>query len=207
MWKRSTSLLAATVTVTVVAASLAPTPAQAARVRFTPLAVQAEHVVAGKAGRPLAYAADPAAAHALSAPPPAPVWPAAGMSTVDIAGTSGIGSGRIPVRVRGAGLAAAAAQVRVDLLDRASAPKPLANAVLVRLTRTDADASVLSQVDFDYTAFRTAFGGDWAVAIQVSSYWRWVAALGASTARLLFGEQRWLWSDNARDCYCLTAAT
>jgi len=54
---------------------------------------------------------------------------------------------------------------------------------------------------------RVAFGGDWAVAIQVSSYWRWVAALGASTARLLFGEQRWLWSDNARDCYCLTAAT
>jgi len=59
--------------------------------------------------------------------------------------------------------------VRVDLLDRASAPKPLANAVLVRLTRTDADASVLSQVDFDYTAFRTAFGGDWAQRLHVES--------------------------------------
>jgi hypothetical protein len=51
-----------------------------------------------------------------------------------------------------------------------------------------------------------AFGGDWAVAIQVSSYWRWIVALGTITARLLFGEQRQLWSDNARDCYRLTAA-
>jgi predicted TIM-barrel fold metal-dependent hydrolase len=53
---------------------------------------------------------------------------------------------------------------------------------------------------------RVTFGGDWAVAIQVSSYWRWVAALGTIPARLLFGEQRRLWSDNARDCYRLTAA-
>jgi hypothetical protein len=53
---------------------------------------------------------------------------------------------------------------------------------------------------------RVTFGGDWAVAIQVSSYWRWVAALGTITARLLVGDQRRLWSDTVRGCYRLTAA-
>ena len=53
---------------------------------------------------------------------------------------------------------------------------------------------------------RVTFGGDGAVTIQVASYWRWVAALGTIPASLLFGAQRRRWSDNARDCYRLTAA-
>ncbi len=71
-------------------------------------------------------------------------------------------------------------------------------------TRGSTSPSVCVIVSFGVE--RVAFGGDWAVAVHASSYWRWVAALDTITGSRLLGEQRRLWSDNARDRYRLTAA-
>jgi predicted TIM-barrel fold metal-dependent hydrolase len=71
-------------------------------------------------------------------------------------------------------------------------------------TRSTTSHSVCVIVSFGVE--RMAFGGEWAVAIQASSYWRWVGALDTITASRLLGEQRRLWSDNAHGRYRLTAA-
>lgn len=50
---------------------------------------------------------------------------------------------------------------------------------------------------------RVAFGGDWPVVLNASSYQRWVATLDELTADLSAEAKRKLWSDNARRYYRL----
>ncbi len=50
---------------------------------------------------------------------------------------------------------------------------------------------------------RVAFGGDWPVVCQASTYGRWVATLDALTADLSPAARRKLWADNARRFYRL----
>jgi L-fuconolactonase len=52
---------------------------------------------------------------------------------------------------------------------------------------------------------RIAFGGDWPVAFQASTYPRWVATLDGLTASLSPEAKRKLWSDNARRFYRIPA--
>lgn len=50
---------------------------------------------------------------------------------------------------------------------------------------------------------RLLFGGDWPVALQATTYPRWVAALDAFTVSLSPAARRKLWVDNARRVYRL----
>ena len=50
---------------------------------------------------------------------------------------------------------------------------------------------------------RVAFGGDWPVCIQASTYRRWVETLDALTSHLTSSARRKLWADNARRFYRL----
>ena len=52
---------------------------------------------------------------------------------------------------------------------------------------------------------RVAFGGDWPVAFQASTYRRWVETLDALTAHLSPSAKRKLWAENARRFYRLSA--
>jgi L-fuconolactonase len=52
---------------------------------------------------------------------------------------------------------------------------------------------------------RVAFGGDWPVVLNASSYARWVGALDAITAHWSPAAKRKLWADNARRFYRLGA--
>ncbi|MGN6672905.1 MAG: amidohydrolase family protein, partial [Thermomicrobiales bacterium] len=51
---------------------------------------------------------------------------------------------------------------------------------------------------------RVAFGGDWPVARQATTYPRWVETLDALTAGLSPAAKRKLWADNARRFYRLS---
>jgi L-fuconolactonase len=53
---------------------------------------------------------------------------------------------------------------------------------------------------------RVVFGGDWPVALQASSYRRWVDTLDALTASLTPVAKRKLWAENARRFYRLPPA-
>jgi L-fuconolactonase len=50
---------------------------------------------------------------------------------------------------------------------------------------------------------RVMFGGDWPVVLEASPYTRWVQTLDSLTATLSPGQQRKLWSENARRFYRL----
>ncbi len=53
---------------------------------------------------------------------------------------------------------------------------------------------------------RVAFGGDWPVVLQASSYIRWVETLDALTQHLSPEAKRKLWAENARRFYRLPAS-
>lgn len=51
---------------------------------------------------------------------------------------------------------------------------------------------------------RVVFGGDWPVALQATSYTRWIQTLDALTAHLSLQAKRKLWAENARRFYHLS---
>lgn len=54
---------------------------------------------------------------------------------------------------------------------------------------------------------RVAFGGDWPVILQASSYKRWVETLDQLTAHLSDNARRKLWAENAKRFYRLTTSS
>ncbi|MEV6878392.1 RHS repeat-associated core domain-containing protein [Amycolatopsis sp. NPDC051128] len=105
-------------------------------------------------------------------------WPAAGVTDVDLTpakpqAKQAVPAGNLPVRLipptSGVGPAAAQpAKVRVEVLDRKLAERAGTPGVMVRLSRADGmNKAAPVTAEFDYSAFRGAFGGDWASRLQV----------------------------------------
>ncbi|WP_432827051.1 polymorphic toxin-type HINT domain-containing protein [Dactylosporangium sp. CA-092794] len=143
------------------------TPAGAAVTRLKP---QHYDTVPGGDATTTPHANDPAA-RAAQAQRPAPVWPAAGESVVNLAAPGGAAAkaGALPVRVAAAGdKAAAATRAKVQLLAHGTAPRKDRPELLLRVGRADGgkqDAPVTLTVD--YSGFRTAAGGDFGNRLRV----------------------------------------
>ncbi|WP_416905708.1 polymorphic toxin-type HINT domain-containing protein [Micromonospora echinospora] len=108
---------------------------------------------------------------------PAPVWPSAGMTTLDV-GSAGSGTlakpGGLPVRVSAAkaetGRQAGPAprRVQVSVLDRPTTNRSGVKGVLLKVAAADSTAGRLT-VSVDYTAFATAYGADWSSRLRLVS--------------------------------------
>ncbi|MEV6393730.1 polymorphic toxin-type HINT domain-containing protein [Streptomyces sp. NPDC051907] len=119
--------------------------------------------------------ADAAAAHAWKAPKVA--WPAPGSTTVDLRDSAAkkapSKAGSLPVAIAAApGKPQAAAQaptkVKVAVADRAAAHKAGVDGLLLSVGRADSGAGTGQvRVQVDYSAFRGAFGGDWAARLRL----------------------------------------
>ncbi|WP_350275876.1 RHS repeat-associated core domain-containing protein [Kribbella sp. HUAS MG21] len=135
-------------------------------------AAQAEFSVPGHDLAPRSRPADPQAASVLRQPPQVS-RPEAGEAEVSLPrdGTT-TQAGRLPVRV-GAGRVQGAAltpvnQVRVRVHDHSAAEKVGASGMLFSVGRTDLVAgSGQVKVEVDYSAFRSAYGGDWASRLRL----------------------------------------
>ncbi|MEU7586083.1 RHS repeat-associated core domain-containing protein [Micromonospora sp. NPDC049230] len=111
---------------------------------------------------------------------PAVTWPAPGAVEVDRPGSGATPArvGSLPVWVAGQSGAATrrsdttADRVRVEVLDQAAARRAGVPGVLVRLASGGATAGARAavaplDVEFDYSGFRNAYGGDWAARLGV----------------------------------------
>ncbi|MER7246937.1 RHS repeat-associated core domain-containing protein [Kribbella sp. NPDC000426] len=135
-------------------------------------AAQTEWSVPGRDSAPRSRPADPKAASVLHQPPQVS-RPEAGEAEVSLPrdGTT-TQAGRLPVRV-GAGRVQGAAltpvnRVRVQVHDRSAAEKVGASGMLFSVGRTDQVAtSGQVKVEVDYSAFRSAYGGDWASRVRL----------------------------------------
>jgi RHS repeat-associated protein len=119
----------------------------------------------------------------LVAPPrdarsgPAPVWPAAGVAEVELAGTTAgqpSRAGTLPVLVGPASLASG--RVRVEVLDRATTAAAGIRGVVLRVGRgtgTGAAGGAVTTggvaVTVDYQTFATAYGADWTSRLRLVS--------------------------------------
>ncbi|OLB74828.1 MAG: hypothetical protein AUI14_22585 [Actinobacteria bacterium 13_2_20CM_2_71_6] len=146
-------------------------------------AVQQDRVVPGHTVAPTR------AATAASVPyhPATPVWPAASTVDVDLpagrdAATAPVRAGTTPVWIdpaagrvggaapRSAGSAGAQplGRARVELFDHATARAAGIDGVLLRVARTDGtDVTAPVRVSVDYSAFRYAYGADWASRLRL----------------------------------------
>ncbi|MGW8329466.1 hypothetical protein ACWGLE_16335 [Streptomyces sp. NPDC055897] len=119
---------------------------------------------------------------------PKVVWPAAGSADVDFTATAGSKSagmapaaksasaagkqraGSLPVSVGGSKdrVAGTPSKVKVSVADRATAQKAGVDGLLLSLTRTDqATRPGTAPVEVDYSAFKGAYGGDWAARLHL----------------------------------------
>ncbi|MFI7368039.1 polymorphic toxin-type HINT domain-containing protein [Streptomyces sp. NPDC050149] len=134
-----------------------------------PKAVQVSTVKTGRGKR-----ADDATAHAWREP--TVTWPKAGTAEVALVDGSagGVQAGELPVRVAPAGGVARAtdtgsgARFHVTVEDRAAADAAGAQGALVSLKRADG-AKIKQPLDVtvDYSAYRNAFGGDFAARLRL----------------------------------------
>ena len=170
---RKWQLVAATLSVTMVASLVPPGAAQARPAAYQPGHAQQEPVVTGHS-----YVPPSSTAQAMTTfHGNAPVWPAA--STVDLtlpsAGARAAGLGEaagvagLPVTVDPAGqVQSAVSQLRVESFDRATTARAGVDGLLLRLTRTDGAATTgPTRITVDYNAFRNAYGGDWASRLRL----------------------------------------
>ncbi|MDH6521836.1 RHS repeat-associated protein [Streptomyces sp. SAI-090] len=89
-------------------------------------------------------------------------WPHAATDTAELppSGTAGLSAGGLPITVRrDKGTRAAAGSVTVTVLSRKAAAAAGIKGVLLTAS---AESSGSAQVDVDYSAFASAYGGDWA---------------------------------------------
>ncbi|WP_329108700.1 polymorphic toxin-type HINT domain-containing protein [Micromonospora sp. NBC_01699] len=111
---------------------------------------------------------------------PAPVWPAAASTVVELAAAQDSAPakvGGLPVRVAAANDSGTARsttgqpqRVRVEVLDRAATTRAGVRGVLLRLHRADGLATTAGvRVSVDYAAFATAYGADWASRLRLVS--------------------------------------
>ncbi|MFI7492963.1 RHS repeat-associated core domain-containing protein [Micromonospora echinaurantiaca] len=115
-------------------------------------------------------------------------WPAGGSTTVDLTDATArtVDGNRVadalPVRVRAASTPGAAArdaagrdavpvgQVKVEVADRAATARAGVSGLVAKVARTDGRQQAGAvEVDFDYSAFAGAYGGDWASRLRVIS--------------------------------------
>jgi RHS repeat-associated protein len=182
--RRHAVLLVAVLTgLVLVAGVVTAVPVLARKSAYQPLKPQLDRSVPGSNGKPLTRGPDPAAAAALKAPLPAPVWPAAGTARVDLSATADqrarergpVRAGALPVavdRAAEAGPAAAATvpgSVDVTVLDRATADRAH-RPVLLRVGRADGSATAgRVRVSVDYSTFATAYGADWGSRLRLTA--------------------------------------
>ncbi|NEA30676.1 RHS repeat-associated core domain-containing protein [Streptomyces sp. SID13031] len=121
---------------------------------------------------------DPATVAAEATTPRAASWPAAGAVDVTLgAPASGAvasaRAGGLPLRLGAptrtvSGGTALPSKVRIELLDRASTQRRGVDGLLLRLRRADGEVSTAAvSLTVDYSAFRQAYGGDWATRLRL----------------------------------------
>ncbi|GIH03928.1 hypothetical protein Rhe02_19950 [Rhizocola hellebori] len=107
--------------------------------------------------------------------PPAPVWPTATNAEVALpspriqgsASVPMVAAAGLPVRL-GKGSTNGPEKIQVQSYDRAVSKSLGVDGLLVRLSRADGVASAGSaEFGLDYSAFRYAYGGDWATRLQL----------------------------------------
>ncbi|MFJ8662305.1 RHS repeat domain-containing protein [Streptomyces sp. NPDC093795] len=131
---------------------------------------------------------DAAAAHAWKGRPRV-TWPAAGSADLTLSLPSGghraaraagapVAAGELPVSVAltgtegAAATGAATAKVRVQVADRKAARRAGVSGLLLSVSRAESGAAkrasgLDSRVQVDYSAFRDAYGGDWAARLRL----------------------------------------
>ncbi|WP_433273831.1 polymorphic toxin-type HINT domain-containing protein [Actinosynnema sp. CS-041913] len=147
-----------------VASTVSGTAAQAAepeRRGFPSVAQSASVPGAASTTRP--RPADPAAEKAVTAVPEV-TWPAPGNVEVALSTKEAVRAADTPVAVTSRG----PQRVRVDVLDRSVAERAGVDGVLFRVQRADgARRAGPVEVEFDYSGFRNAFGGDYATRLSL----------------------------------------
>ncbi|WP_460847784.1 RHS repeat-associated core domain-containing protein [Phytohabitans suffuscus] len=169
-----------------------PASAEPAPTPFTGEAAQRYKPVRGADAKPATLPADTTAAANLARP--APVWPKAGTAVVTLPTTAarsaaigGVKAGSLPVQIsapvtEAAAKAAVPAKVKVDLLSEVQARTVGVNGLLLRVGRADGGTGAATvNVRVDYTAFRHAYGADWASRLRLVQL-PGCALTGASTA-------------------------
>jgi len=163
-------------------------PAAAVTDRWDPPKPQPDHLVEGEPIPGKDRPADPAEERAAKEAPSV-AWPKPGEATADLPeagakGVSGAGADKpaltrlsgLPVRVGPATAEASGAtltsgtpqRVRVEVLDRPGAKPAEAAEVRLRVTRADgATRAAPVALEVDYSAFRHAYGGDWAARLRL----------------------------------------
>jgi RHS repeat-associated protein len=160
-------LLAYSMVTAVVAAFLqAPAPGRAAEAAaWPPRKPDAPHLISGSGVAVKGLPVD-AAAGAVASSAPAVTWPGSGTAQVE-AGTSGPGS---PARPGGLPVwfGSSAPAVRVEVADRAAAAGQGVEGLVLRLRRGDGrNEATRVPLSLDYSAFRNAYGGDWAARLRL----------------------------------------
>ncbi|WP_285778969.1 polymorphic toxin-type HINT domain-containing protein [Microtetraspora sp. NBRC 13810] len=131
--------------------------------RWDPPEPQSDRMVAGAAVPVAETPPDPAEAQALREPPQV-TWPRPGAADVALRDTAVAVPGT-PVRAAQSATGAGPARVRVEVLDRPSFDSAV---VPLRVTRADGGAGAAPvTLDFDYSGFRHAYGGDWAARLRL----------------------------------------
>ncbi len=177
--------LTAVLGVVMLALLVVTVPPAASGAGYTPARAQREKPVAGRSQPP-----GPARAQAAARPfrGAAPVWPKPAVADVDLPpvhvdgppahGTAtpprgtAVRAGGLPVWVqseappagRSAGMAAPG-RVRVEVFDRTAARSAGSDGLLLRLSTVDSTGPV--RVTVDYSAFRWAYGADWASRLRL----------------------------------------
>lgn len=115
---------------------------------------------------------DEAARHAWKETPKA-VWPKPGTAKADVpkTGSAEVQAGSLPVRLRWAGGKDAESvgpdQVQVQALDQGAAETVGVDGVILAVRGQGGGKSGKVDVEVDYSAFRHAFGGDWAARLTL----------------------------------------
>ncbi|MEV0797432.1 RHS repeat-associated core domain-containing protein [Kribbella sp. NPDC050281] len=129
-------------------------------------AVQQEKPTPGKNFVP-APAAQSKQAAAASKVPAAPVWPEASVSTVGASVQSKVASS-VSASVSATARSTASPSAKLEVLGQADSNRLGVTGVAMRLSRTDAQAAPAKvKVQFDYSKFASAYGGDWSSRLRL----------------------------------------
>ncbi|MFI6485481.1 RHS repeat-associated core domain-containing protein [Nonomuraea sp. NPDC050663] len=101
---------------------------------------------------------------------PKVTWPEAGAAEVALADAATASAGQLPIRVAaGKDRAAAPGRVAIEVHDRAAAQSAGVDGLLLSVRRADSKAeSGPVTITVDYSAFKDAYGGDWAARLQLT---------------------------------------
>jgi RHS repeat-associated protein len=144
--------------------------------RLDPVAPQKDPTVSGRAVEVLPPATGTSQTAKLR-PGLKVAWPEAGATEVSFGtgakAAQAARAGTLPVSLTqevSAHTPAAPSKIRVGVRDRAAADKAGVHGVLLDVRRTDgSDAAMNGSLSVDYSAFRYAYGGDWAARLKMVS--------------------------------------